>query len=38
MEAFFKAVDRVGMDRIAEVIRKADATEASAMARAMLGV
>ena len=38
MEAFFRAVDRVGMDEIAPVIRRADATEASDLVRRALGI
>jgi len=33
MEGLFRAVDRVGMDEIASVIARADATEASALVR-----
>lgn len=36
MDGIFKAVDRLGMDRIAKVIRNADATEASALVRKAL--
>jgi xylose isomerase len=38
MEAFFRAVDRAGMDAIAEVIRRADATEASTLVRKALNL
>lgn len=38
MEALFRAVDRVGMEEIATVIRTADATLASGMVRRALGV
>jgi xylose isomerase len=38
MEALFRAVDRVGMDAIAEVIREADACSASRVARRALGL
>ena len=38
MEAMFRAVDRVGMDRFAEVIAGADATQASRLVREALNV
>jgi xylose isomerase len=38
MEALFRAVDRVGMEAIAEVIRTADACSASELVRRALGV
>jgi len=38
MEAFFAAIDRVGMDAIAKVIRGADATRATALVRQALGL
>src|SRR3990172_38808 len=38
MEGLFRAVDRVGMEAIAEVIRTADACSASALVRRALGV
>lgn len=36
METFFRAIDRVGMEACAEVIREADATEAVALVRRAL--
>jgi len=38
MEGFYAAVDRMGMDAIAEVIRSADATRATALVRQALGL
>jgi xylose isomerase len=38
LAAFFKAVDRVGMEAIAGVIARGDATEASAMVRKALNM
>ncbi len=38
MEAFFRAVDRVGMDALAAVINRADATEATALVRRALNL
>jgi len=38
MEALFRAVDRVGMDEIGEVIQRADATEATAMVRRAINI
>ena len=38
MEALFRAVDRVGLEPFAEVIRKADACSASELLRRALGV
>ena len=38
MEAFVRAVDRVGMNEIGEVIRRADATEATALVRRALNL
>ncbi len=38
MEAFFRAVDRVGMDKFDEVIRRADACEASELVRRAMNI
>jgi xylose isomerase len=38
MEAFFRAVDRVGMDEFAAAIERADATEATALVRRALNL
>jgi xylose isomerase len=38
MEAFFAAVDRVGMDAFGKVIREADATKSTALVRQALGL
>jgi sugar phosphate isomerase/epimerase len=38
LEGFFKAVDRVGMDAIAEVIAEADATKSSKLVRKALNI
>ena len=38
MEAFFKAVDRVGMAAFGQAIRAADATQTTALVRKALGL